>query len=662
MGSKQVFSLADLTPHLVEGICSLDRIAFERAVRLLRNAKADIDVLRTLVQSLLNNTTLSQRERDRRLTMILAAGAKTDNDLIMIAQATDDPGLRNAVTSLLKPENRKFARVRHLQPGSPPPRSAISEPPSGNITTGKRPARRAATSRFRSVILLGTQQEHQHNASILNDHNFTPLRRDPGDSIENIEELMASDVCGIVIAASWMRSLPAQRQRSTLERICSRTSVIFFRIDESGCSVDVPISLASIQRTIYGLERPSSFFCYGTQCDLTPSDIDTLDQVASLLDLSSGIRISPGEISNNESELLSIAVTKYALGREGTSDSGPRTVTTEFIKTGRSGARIAVVNLNDGGQPLIAKIDSKDRLREELRRHNSFIRRWETRSLEPELHLHLGSALLTYRTVDSAEQPGRPAPTLEERVRLLLDSELGSWGVSPPSENNLEIALARATNKLAALNRKHITSREPKLGWIESSLRSNRERGVEWNIYDLDGNKVDLVGLASQSSKIVARLDGMATIHGDVHLHNIVVCDDREPVFIDYAESGPGHPCYDLVRLDAALSFKAARMLDTEEHLARLFHALMVEGIDYDSAERSFPALFRSAGNRLAIKTKIASRTECIDVLASYGGSIVDYLATQFLVGASALLTIDSQCGVVRSLLRAISKDLPSEG
>ena len=55
-----------------------------------------------------------------------------------------------------------------------------------------------------------------------------------------------------------------------------------------------------------------------------------------------------------------------------------------------------------------------------------------------------------------------------------------------------------------------------------------------------------------------SKVDALAeivTVHGDVQLRNILVRDGREPHFIDYANCGPGHPCYDLVRLESAVLF-----------------------------------------------------------------------------------------------------------
>src|SRR5207302_5509218 len=104
-------------------------------------------------------------------------------------------------------------------------------------------------------------------------------------------------------------------------------------------------------------------------------------------------------------------------------------------------------------------------------------------------------------------------------------------------------------------------------------------RGIAWTIPDRDGVERDIFAFRPRARRLVVTLAKYATVHGDVHLRNILVRDDRDPHFIDYAYSGPGHPCFDLVRLESALLFRGFRLTADERLTARLLRMLL-EGAD----------------------------------------------------------------------------------
>ena len=70
--------------------------------------------------------------------------------------------------------------------------------------------------------------------------------------------------------------------------------------------------------------------------------------------------------------------------------------------------------------------------------------------------------------------------------------------------------------------------------------------------------------LRLDAARLVAEAATIATVHGDMNLRNVLVRDGREPFLIDYAYSGPGHPCFDLVRFESALMFQMFRMTDED--------------------------------------------------------------------------------------------------
>lgn len=160
------------------------------------------------------------------------------------------------------------------------------------------------------------------------------------------------------------------------------------------------------------------------------------------------------------------------------------------------------------------------------------------------------------------------------------------------------------------------------------------------------------------ATDIATNLLHKATVHGDVHLRNILLRDDREPFFIDYACSGPGHPCFDLVRLESALMYGCFRMTADEQSLQALFRYMLQNDPDEADVARDFPGLLSSVGNRLAIRATILSRRACMRVLQNYAGDLRDYIAVRYLVAAQSLTHTHLQTGIVRAAISALSNCL----
>ena len=217
------------------------------------------------------------------------------------------------------------------------------------------------------------------------------------------------------------------------------------------------------------------------------------------------------------------------------------------IAGGRSNAKIFRVEPDDGGIPFIAKIDEIKRLRDEMERFCRFVRPWDDR-LRPCLYFHAGIGVIVFALVDSPGSPGQPVPTLDDRLRVATFGELSGKGQSVPLETDLAMTIARAIEKLARLNSKTCEDNSlPSYQWLDiKGLEAMLTGGVAWTIpAGADGSK-NALAVRQKAMKIAQRLIHKALIHGDSHLRNVLVRDDREPYFIDYAYSGPGHPCFDL--------------------------------------------------------------------------------------------------------------------
>ena len=140
------------------------------------------------------------------------------------------------------------------------------------------------------------------------------------------------------------------------------------------------------------------------------------------------------------------------------------------------------------------------------------------------------------------------------------------------AEDHLTEALDRSVRKLQHLNGRECRDTATRsLAWLDvDMLESAMTNGLLWEFAAIDGRDSDILSIRHRALAIIEPRRSLAIVHGDIHLRNILIRDEREPCFIDYAYSGPGHPCFDLVRLESAILFRCFRMTGDEAKIARL--------------------------------------------------------------------------------------------
>jgi hypothetical protein len=275
-------------------------------------------------------------------------------------------------------------------------------------------------------------------------------------------------------------------------------------------------------------------------------------------------------------------------------------------------------------------------------------------ALNPQLHFHAGTSLIVFGLVESPESPGRPAPTLEETLETMFYSEHAPNSYQGPDEQELRELVKRAIRKLQRLNaqpndgafsRKTYTVCEP--------YESLRRIGINWDVRHGEGSNGSAFDFVYAAQRRVDALADRVIVHGDVQLRNILVRDGREPHFIDYANCGPGHPCFDLIRLESAILFFCGRMNGDERELAALLLDIL-NGRNEEEIAQAHPLFCTSRTNRLAIFTSIACRAAALETLSAIGGTEDDYLAMKYVIACQSLFIIHLQSGIVRSQLAAI--------
>ena len=232
--------------------------------------------------------------------------------------------------------------------------------------------------------------------------------------------------------------------------------------------------------------------------------------------------------------------------------------------------------------------------------------------------------------------------------------ETGGISHGVPSDADLHTLIGRTINKTKSLNARACHDRTlPSLAWIDvQPFDAMAGRGVAWHLPTLPSgnNPFDLRHAAVQ---LLQDASDLATMHGDMHLRNVLVRDGRDPFLIDYAYSGPGHPCFDLVRCESALLFSTFRMTDDERLVRDLLLAMPRDGATLASVSAEFPTLCCSRGNRLAIQASIDARAACMELLAQYGITPRHYHAMKLVVGCQCLTMPHMQTGVVRAAVSA---------
>jgi hypothetical protein len=655
---------------------------FLRAVRVLSKRPgvqqflAD-EVLIEAIKALEAAEELSVRERDRRIAILVKSVGLVDSEIAELTRrvASEAPKAFNAIMSAIPANKRmrmnltaaskeelKAPNSSTIAASTPSnvvlflaPSADLQEPAADAVHREEAPPADddIVTVDFRSVVLLGSEEDHERNALSLQRRKFTALRCETVDALRPL----ATSICGIVVSGLWWLNISADMHHDELCRILEISSMFFIRIGVDHLKEDVASHIADIQRELYGAERDSATFCHGFGCNITASDMAELDRVAGLMKSSDATQFHPYGINLHEGVLLRTLATKRVRNRHVDASVNIEKLQTSLLGGGRSGAKIVMVAPDDGGLPVIAKLHPIKELRDELRRYKIWIQSWDDR-VQPELVTHLGQAALVYRMVDSVSDPGRPAPTLEDRLEKQRSTEIWDAEVAPP-EQDIVLMLNRAVSKLAILNKRKVVDGASAIDefWSGWAFKELLGKGVVWDFVDLKGQVIDIPDILARSESRVGQLHGKAHVHGDVHLRNVLV-NDREPILIDFASSGPGHPCYDLVRLDMSVSTFAFRAVCHEQDIARMMHEIHCDGADYERVKIAFPRLLSSVGNRVAVRAAIAIRTASLDVLSQYGGGLIDYMAMRILVNSFALSALYPQSVVARATISASAEFL----
>jgi hypothetical protein len=631
----------------------IDQKEFERAViSCARNdsvwTSAQKEKLLTEALSLISDSeVLGARDKDRRASMLLASivlDAESYERLAVAARAFT-PSVRNATSRSLPPHLRRFS----YYPDSP---DGVRSPQPLRVAATHEVSKPPEQSQEGQVLLIGTYQEHVHNTKLLNEQDISCIRaKSPGEALA----LLSDSTIAIVIARSTWTSLPLNEHQTFLERICGFSSFAFIKADTTGFAAPREFNRICAVARCAGPEVLQ--VSHGDSSNVTEADLPRLSTAAHALGGRGGVRLYPIDIPPVASRLLIAAVGQDVDHRNFPNVVHLQTIGTKTIQGGKSQALLVQAHPNDGGLPLVIKVAPLGILREEMGRFASFIKPWD-QMLNPRLHYHGDAGLITFGIVDTPDLPGAAAPTLEAHLEQCLRSESGN--PAPSLGHPVLIALVdRIVQKLLNLNSRPCTNTShSSLAWMTlEPVDDALIRELKWTFPGVRSGKDPLELARSAISKLSPHANA-AVVHGDLHLRNILVRDEREPFLIDYSYSGPGHPCFDLAWFESAVFFRFFRALGGEERLTSLFLKMLQPTASVESLVADFSDECAPVTNRVALHAAIACRNAAQKLLERHSLPPEQYLLMKIVVACQSLIRIDVQAIVVRAMITALSNTI----
>jgi Ternary complex associated domain 9 len=602
-----------------------------------------LDVARAL-----ESASLTESEKGRRFQLFLSKHPLSGTDLRSVAQRWESRSstLRNALVSALPAEDR---RLIYGNSGS----NETSATVAGNFSKSEFPempqSNRTWEGTFAGVLLLATDDQSA-NVEMLRREKLAPIR------IRSLEEFKKavendSDICACIVDGSFLKYLSSDDQKELFRRIAEFSTFISVRVHEATLALQMS-ELKSIFRYHQANPKSPEFGQLTTREDshIKVSELEHLHGAQLVLQTRNKGIFIPGELQEIELYTLMAAVQKYSSSKTLDAPFALTALKTKFIPGGRTSARIASIQINKAGPPLIAKIDMKDFILDEGRRFFTFISSSDTR-LQPTVHIHGSAGVIIFGLVDQQTDALQPAPTLESLLQELWWMETYTYKSQKPNlEADLTTAVCHAAEKLLSLNSGSVPSAkfdnvaEPYM----DALKDAESAGLSW------GLQSDFEEERKKAEDIFRRLTNKAVVHGDIHLRNVLIRGNQEAYIIDYARSGPGHPATDLVRLELSLFVNAFRPFFGDSDAVLFQQEVNDPNTTRADLFARFPQIASWKVNRVCIVGIVESRNRALEALKQHGGGREDYLAAKCLFAWQALLFKDLQVDLCLAVIKAI--------
>ena len=309
---------------------------------------------------------------------------------------------------------------------------------------------------------------------------------------------------------------------------------------------------------------------------------------------------------------------------------------------------MAFVRVNELPWPVIVKIDAYEEIRQEALRFRTFIEA-HNRELRPEVHLHGGAALIIFDIIAAAGTGSiSPAPSLGNVLEKFWCTEM--FGDALPVIEPMIAATMDASRHLADLNTLKCHTSEfriranPHLKYIKKC----EDAGFSW------GFAGHVLVARAKAEAILAAQEATAVCHGDAHLGNVLIEDSRGHI-IDYALSGPGHPCSDLAKLELSLFFQGFNPFGLDTDIIAFQRSLTNPGNDYETLLARHGNIVRSNSNTLCLRLCVVVRDSVQRVLKAHNLDWSHYWAAKLLQAWQSLQSPNLPQAMVRCVIEALS-------
>jgi hypothetical protein len=605
------------------------------------------------LESLEQSSTLINSEKERRLTELFARCNLPFSALRTIALSVREirnPTLRNAIARLLPADLRPLISAKQPKPNPDFQPKTLSLVNDKKLKLQEIVETPFELSNEAADVVFLSLDEDPASAKLLKNRGFTALRYSTKEEVETILETN-DDICAVIVEDSFLAIISKPEQAQLLSRLAAYSTFIWLKISETNLHLERDEVFDVIARARCTSNEPSLGHVFlGDRPGIQERDLASIEKCRDSLarDKSPSLFI-PGEINEEELRLLVAALTDFVHRKRFRLKASVTSIKTRFIQSGRSDdAKVAIVRVNELRFPIVVKVasgKSREIIKEEATRFCTFIQAGD-KDLTPEVHLHGRSALMIFGLIESGEDDFEPAPTLDEVLKSFWLSEMYDNNLN---KEHILKGFNRALRKVTELNKLNYQEHgfECRANPYLEDLKKMELRGFNWGF----GN--DALEKRKQSEELIQLVSQKAVAQGDLHTRNILLRGENG-FLIDYAYSGPGHPCTDLVRLELSLFFNYFTPFVSEDVLIDFQKNFTFHRLSAIQLIEKYPAAFQSATNRLCIEMCVAARDSLGIVLRTHKLDWEHYYAIKRLAAWQALQVPPLQRSLVRLIIDAI--------
>lgn len=509
------------------------------------------------------------------------------------------------------------------------------------------------------VILLSTLDNQESNISLLNSNGFPAFRLSTEEELET--NLKSQDIGGIVIDKSfWIGKDPTQ-QNSVLTKVTKYSTISCLLIDRT--DFHAPAKIIEIVKTICVRSLESDRFLLRDNSNISDADIPCFEKSDKLLSRKFHPQFILSDFSETETIALIASATAFYQEESANSSRLLTSLQIKMLQGGRSSEKVAAVSFDKQGLPSIAKIGKRDSIMNELTRFKTFVNIHDN-TLKPYVHFHCDIGVIIWGSICNPSVPSNLAPTLESQIKKVCSAEI--WGLVsgdldiPIQCKNLVNVIERVSNKLVSINSQKSLSKHKSFesyAYLRgSSLKYMEEQGINYNLPLLGDKKI--TEYINKAHSIIEPHSKKAIVHGDINLRNILVRDNTDAYIIDYDTIGPGHPAYDLVRLECSLILQFLRSLGTEDDFVKFQRSFSIDFDSFEALKSKSPIWFSSSINQALIQSAIICRDKCLKILEGFSLGKKDYIATKFTICCYSVAVPGLQWCFIRGTISALASEL----